>query len=777
MQEEQEDYQNEFGDFDFPSQINQDNFNDGNSYAPNVENPFDQFIPSNQQEFSSSENPFDQFIPKEQPNQIVEPIPDKSTFDKIVDPIIAAGDAAGKGIRHAASAPVQFTNPFVDAALGTNFTGDLNTANQRMDEEYRLKHPNVGITEQTLSNVTEGLPAILFGGASVPGLASKGISGLANLALSGAASAPLIYDESGKLNPLEKTGIGAAVGGGVYGLGRLGGLAAKGLKKIAGEISEKELKEVIEANKGLKTGIGGIINSPAIDKLQKNFLSHVPFSGVENTQIKTANKLTEEGHNILNNLLGEEDKKIVSEGGFINAGETLQKSLNALEESLNKEKRILYKDVDKIAKDSGVKVNATNYQIVANNILKDMKSSREFGKLANTDKDAFEKLLTDISTGNVGLKSSKINKGSTSVILKNEKFPTFSEPVVKYKNETYPVNAVDSISGIYPSSSKMISSSSRKYGEEGSPRMISSSSRKYPRQTRNIEEMLGGVYPKKTPISGSVKSANLKISDLNESATQEFIASNKFLGGAFNRLKKALQKDLRMSIKKSGNKQLGDAFSKAQKHYAENIGPFEDKDILKFTRKRADSDTLVSHFLKTGKNDRGNLLGKLVDKVGPEGKNSIAYEYFSPAFKDGLNGKEIMPRKMVNLYNKLGDRTKEKLFTPQFRKEMRRYGIRVNSNNSAFDAMANPNNGSKLSSIIPAAEIIAALTVTGAAAPLIKTSIGANLLNKGLNSEWLRNLYLKGYSPLRKANPIEGGLSALATEGIGKLHSKSKNKK
>ena len=666
MQEDQEDYQNEFGDFEFPSQMNsqEDYQNENDEYSPE-NNPFAHLIPSNNEEYSPENNPFAHLIPKKSSNEMVAPIPDKSTLDKILDPIIAAGDAAGKGIRHAASAPVQFTNPFVDAALGTNFTGDLNTANQRMDEEYRLKHPDAGITEQTVSNVTEGLPALLFGGASVPGLASKGIGGLANLALSGAASAPLIYDESGKLNPLAKTAIGAGAGAGVYGLGRLGGLATKGFNRIAGEITEPEARKVIEANKGLQTGIGDIINSAPINKFQKNVLSHVPFSGVEKTQIQTANKLTEEGHNILNNLLGEEEKKIVSEGGFINAGETLQKSLKYLEEGLNKEKRELYGEVDTIAENSGVKVTGNNYKNEAKSLLNDLKSSREFGELDNTDKTSFVNFLKEISS----------------------------------------------------------------------------------------EEKIG-----------SLKSSNLKISDLSESAQKEFIASNKFLGGAYNRLKKALQKDQRYSIENSGNKELRDSFSKAQKHYAENIAPFEDKDILKFTRKGADSDTLVSHFLKTGRNDRGNLLGKLVEKLGPEGKNAIAYEYFSPAFKDGINGKEIMPRKMVQLYNKLGNKTKDKLFTPEFRKQMKTYGIRVKTNSAAFDAMHNPKTGAQLASILAAGEIGGALVDHSLIAPLAATSASANLLNKGLNSEWLRNLYLKGYSPLRKASPIEGGLSAYAQD-------------
>ena len=678
MQDEQEDYQNEFGNFEFPSQmksVDNSDFSDfenpeiNNGYSDNssnVENPFDQFIPKKQQNQSSPvENPFDQFIPKEQPSVMVAPVTEKSTFNRIVDPIISGGDATAKGLRHAISAPSQFINPFIDFAAGTNLTGDLNAANQRMDEEYRLKHPNPSITEQTLSNVAEGLPALLAGGAGVSGLASKGVGGLANLALSGAASAPLFYDESGKLNPLAKTAIGGAAGTGVYGLGRLASLPAKAFNKLAGEISEPEVRELIEANKGLKTGIGDIIDSPSIKFFQENVLSHVPFSGVEKTKIKTANKLTDEGHNILNNLLGEEEKKIVSEGGLIDVGSTLQKSLKSLEEGLNKEKRELYSDVDRIAEDSGIKVTGSNYKKEANSLLNEIKSSREFGELDNTDKSAFVNFLKEISS----------------------------------------------------------------------------------------EEKIG-----------SLKSANLKISDLSESAQKEFIASNKFLGGAYNRLKKSLQNDLKGSIESSGDKKLQLAYEKAQKHYAENIAPFEDKDILKFTRKGADSDTLVSHFLKTGKNDRGNLLGKLLDKVGIEGKNSIAYEYFSPAFKDGLNGKEIMPKKMVQLYNKLGDKTKNKLFTSEFRKQMKTYGARVKTNSSAFDAMYNPKTGARLASILPAAEVAAALVNHSLIPPLAATSGSANLLNRGLNSEWIRNLYLKGYNPLRNISPIEGGLTAEAQD-------------
>lgn len=665
----------------------------------------------------------------------------KVANNPITNAIMGGGDAAAKGIRHAASAPSQFVNPFVDAALGTNFTGDVNTANQRMDEEYNRKHPRPGITAKTISNVSEGLPALLMGGGGIPSVASKGLARLGNMALYGAASSPLIYDESGKMDPLEKTGIGAASGVGAYGLSKLGSigksLSGKIFNKVAGEISEPEFREVMEANKGLKTGIGNLINAPYISKFQENALTHVPFSGVENAQLKTANKLTEEGNNILNNLLGDEEKKVLSQGEYLDVGSNLKKSLKKLEEGLNIEKNELYLDFNKIGKELGVKVNATNYQNEAKNILESLKHSRPYGKLKNTDKEEFENFLKDISSGNVGLEPSKITKGSISLTHKNVPLKT---------------GYVEELNGLEPIDKTV--------------RQVSSSSRKYPTPSRSLSDVMSGIYPKKIkPIIGELEGANYKIKDLRESAQKEFISSNKFIGGAYNKLEEALRKDLNMTIDESGSNELRESYSKAQKHYAENIGPFEDKDILKFTRKGADTDTLVNHFIRVGKNDRGNLLGKLVDKLTPQERNTLAYDYFRPAFKDGANGKKLMPRKMLELYNKLGDKTKDKLFTPEFRKEMKRYGIRVGSNNRALEVMSNPNNGGKLSSILSAAEVAAALVKPmELALPLAAMSSSANAINKGLNSEWIRDMYLKGYQPLakdysRKISAGEGGLT------------------
>jgi hypothetical protein len=144
-----------------------------------------------------------------------EPPPEKDFIDKIN----YIGDAASKGLRHGISAPAQFINPFLDAVFGSNLTGSLNELNKTQDENYYNKHPDAGIGAETVSNLAElfaplGVGAKAF---SIPKAGAQGLAKLAELgasgALSGAASAPFVYDETGNVSPLEKTAASSLAGG------------------------------------------------------------------------------------------------------------------------------------------------------------------------------------------------------------------------------------------------------------------------------------------------------------------------------------------------------------------------------------------------------------------------------------------------------------------------------------------------------------------------------------------------------------------------------------
>lgn len=222
---------------------------------------------------------------------------------------------------------------------------------------------------------------------------------------------------------------------------------------------------------------------------------------------------------------------------------------------------------------------------------------------------------------------------------------------------------------------------------------------------------------------------------------------------------------LESSIALAPNPQVRQAYKDAQKHYADKIAPFEDPDIAKFTRQGGDPDTLVNYFVRVGKNDRSHLLEKLVDKITPEQRNILAHEYLKDAFvaKPGATEAKLVPQQMLKLYNKLGDRTREKLFPKEFRDSMKRYSVRVGKNTTALSAMQNPKTGRQLLDYMAITPIAGSLygLAHGEPALAISTAAGgglANLGNKALNSEWLRNAYLKGLLPT-KTSRAQGGLT------------------
>lgn len=280
----------------------------------------------------------------------------------------------------------------------------------------------------------------------------------------------------------------------------------------------------------------------------------------------------------------------------------------------------------------------------------------------------------------------------------------------------------------------------------------------------NLRSQLSKIVSKDK--NGQIKNANIAKSILNDKAAKNFSFQNDYLGGAYSRLANGLDEDIKNSINRSNDNELMDAYKTAQEHYKNNVVPFQDRDIAKFVRENADSDTIINHFLRTN-TDRSNLLNKLLNKTSGDEKNAIAHSFLKKAYIQKANNikQELSPAQLVNIYNRLGDRTKKSLFDKNFRDKMRNYSIKVKKNMPSLDVMSNPKTGYRNLDYMKGS----LGTFLGGAAlyghPLSSGALmgAARLTNNALNSKILRELYLKGL--LTKSNPgnIAGGIAGLGS--------------
>lgn len=293
------------------------------------------------------------------------------------------------------------------------------------------------------------------------------------------------------------------------------------------------------------------------------------------------------------------------------------------------------------------------------------------------------------------------------------------------------------------------------------------------------EEFSPNLYKDLLRYSSNEKGNNLKLTNifrgkLGDKANELYQAGKMHEYGIVNDLKEALSNDINSSFEKSGNKELKDAYQKNQKDYAEKFAPFEDKDIVKFTRKGGDPDLILSHFLKGGKNDRSNLLDKLISKLPEEDKSLISYAHFSKSLDE--NGK-LDPIKMKSLYEKLGEKQKKTLIRDEkLKDELKNYSRLIDKNKESFDLMRNPKTGARNTDLLIKLTQLLGGTAAGGLGGLLGTTVGSAIAGRGatkaLTSEKLRNNLINAMiknkkikSPGRQLVP---GLSSLISGGNNK---------
>ncbi len=340
-----------------------------------------------------------------------EPPPDnRSKFEKGVDYVNYLGDSAGKGLRHAASAPAQFINPFIDYAAGTNLTGNLNSMNQRMDQQYDQKYQDAGIAGKTFSNLGEFMPSMAVGGGALTSGVSKAASFLPKMGdlavkggLAGMATAPFVYDESGKLSPTQKLATGAVVGGvlapAVGGLGQAMRLPSK---LLGGQIPREELVKNLVAAKGTETNLGAVTESPLLKGLYENIMPNVLGSGTNASMARTSQSITKKADDILGKYLGNNSPYEIED----KLGEALMKAYK----DQSAIKNSLYKNAEYLADKSGLNLNLEGFNQTAkkySNIINDQnflkfepEAKTLLGRLSNFEKKPIDKSAILDKSGN-----------------------------------------------------------------------------------------------------------------------------------------------------------------------------------------------------------------------------------------------------------------------------------------------------------------------------------------------------------------------------------------
>lgn len=199
----------------------------------------------------------------------------------------------------------------------------------------------------------------------------------------------------------------------------------------------------------------------------------------------------------------------------------------------------------------------------------------------------------------------------------------------------------------------------------------------------------------------SLKESDYLRSELGERAHDAYIKGDTPKSNLFKRMKEALDEDIKSAIDQSPNQELKNARDEAMDYYRKEVVPFEDRDIVRFTRKGGDPDLILQNFVRAGRSDRATLLNKLtrsLDRQPESTPNLLSSAYLSQAIDDTGN---VNPLKLRTLYNKLGQKQRKALFADEeLHNEVKNLVDLTGKNAEAFSLMANPKTGARNTSIL-----------------------------------------------------------------------------
>lgn len=285
--------------------------------------------------------------------------------------------------------------------------------------------------------------------------------------------------------------------------------------------------------------------------------------------------------------------------------------------------------------------------------------------------------------------------------------------------------------------------------------------------------LLNNLAKEKGKGNYSLKETDFLRGKLGDMAHDMYMANDSELSGILGSLKTAAEKDINSAIDKSGNAHLDKLRSNAMKFYKENYAPFEDPEIMKFTKKGGDPDVLMTTFLKNSRlSDRSRLLSKLSQKLTNDQRNLLAYSYLSKAMTDG----KLNPLKFKTLFNNLGEGQKKALLgNNEAIKQIKDYSTLIQKNTEPLNIMFNPKTGQRSLSELPLLSVLSGASgalATGSvpggilatllpgllARPLVKAVTSPKIRDKVINR--LIQSKIKNASPSSNLSPLIQSLMA-----------------
>lgn len=184
------------------------------------------------------------------------------------------------------------------------------------------------------------------------------------------------------------------------------------VKMFRGTLSPEKLKQNLDLYEGIPTHLGNVLESPFIKKNYENLLAHLPFSGGPENLQRTANAIKGRGEDILDNLLGEQNKE--------NIPATINNALTKTFKEHQKFKRDIYEAVDDVADKEDLRLNLPKFSKTADKFSKALED-QEILKYEPHTASLISK-LRNYKTPNVTEKSAILDASGNPIVktVKNE---------------------------------------------------------------------------------------------------------------------------------------------------------------------------------------------------------------------------------------------------------------------------------------------------------------------------------------------------------------------
>lgn len=492
--------------------------------------------------------------------------------------------------------------------------------------------------------IRSGVSFAPFGVAGELGALGRGARALAR-AGSGAA-----FGVSQNENPLIAALVNAGAPEIARGIAKGAQKAGAGINALRpenlfrGQLTPEELAENLRITEGTETPLGDVIDNPVLKKQFENVLAKIPGSGAVDAMQRAGAQVTARGEQLL-------DKLGSPEG--VNFGVELQDALKKAYEQATAEKNNRYEAVNTAAEEAGITTNRNNLISTAKSFQKKINSDPALKQFQQGEL----KSLIDALAGQGEIDFNKIPAPRTANI-------TMGKESLRYNPLTG--------------------------NTEVMPPAMTATSKPFKNVKGIYVDPATGAYKSNAGDSFSLKNTDFVRANLGDKAYQAYLNHDPE-AKIYTALTKAAEKDINEAIDASDSPHVKKLRDEAMDYYRKEFAPFEDKDIVRFTRKGGDPDLLVQSFLRNSRtSDRSNLTTKLMEKLPQDKKSLVPLAYYSRALEDNA----LNPLKLKTLHKNLGKNQKDALFADKsLKKEFDDYIKLVDKNTEPLTQMFNPKTG------------------------------------------------------------------------------------